>query len=128
MTYTPTLNDHFADVLAITVNDEGHAGTSPAVAQTTTQEVGIVNVTPADTVAENGTYTVTRRLVRIRNRFVRRQDGTFVLDNPATFTGHIADISSSTDVIELDGFAATTTARPPAAAALTSPQTPRSLR
>ena len=90
MTYTPTLNDHFADVLAVTVNDEGANVTG--VAQTTTQDVGIV-IAPADTVAENGTYTVTGASSDTIS--FDGSTGTLILDNPSTFTGEIAGITGS---------------------------------
>ncbi len=105
VTYAPTLNYHFADVLAVTVNDEGHNVTG--VAQTTTQDVGIV-IAPAHTIAENGTYTVTS--ASADTIAFAGADGTLVLNSPSTFTGHIADITTPGDVIDLNGFATTDTA------------------
>ena len=61
LTYTPTLDYHYADVLAVSVDDEGHNVSH--VAQTTTQDVGII-ITPADTVAANATFTVVGRIIR----------------------------------------------------------------
>jgi probable HAF family extracellular repeat protein len=105
LTYTPTLGYQYADVLAVTVDDEGYNVSHAA--QTTTQDVGIV-IAPADTVAENGTFTVNG--ASSDTIAFAGANGTIVFDDPSSFTGHIADISGSGDVIDLSGFATSDTA------------------
>jgi hypothetical protein len=105
LTYTPTLGYQYTDVLAVTVDDEGYNVSH--VAQTTTQDVGIT-IAPADTIAENGTFTVSG--ASADTIAFAGANGTLVLDDPTGFTGHIADITTSGDVIDLSGFAASDTA------------------
>ena len=61
LTYTPTLDYHYADVMAVSVNDEGYNLTG--VQQTTTQDVGII-ITPADTIAERSHPHCQRSVLR----------------------------------------------------------------
>ena len=105
LTYTPTLDYHYADVLAVSVDDEGHNVSH--VAQTTTQDVGII-ITPADTVAANATFTVVG--ASSDTIAFAGTNGTIVFDDPSGFTGHIADISGSGDVIDLGGLTTADTA------------------
>jgi probable HAF family extracellular repeat protein len=105
LTYTPTLDYHFADVLVITVNDEGYNVTG--MAQTTTQDVGII-IAPADTIAESGIYTVPD--ASTATIAFAGANGTLVLDSPSAFSGLIADISGNGDVIDLSGLSNADTA------------------
>jgi hypothetical protein len=85
---------------SITVSD-GNNNVSPAIAPT-------VNFTATDTIADSATYTVDAPFAAT----VSFADGTGTLDlaQPASFTGQIAGISGTGDVIDIHGFAFGTTA------------------
>jgi hypothetical protein len=104
LTYTPTLNSQFADVLKITADDLAHNGTGAPLS--TTVDVGIV-VTSADSIANGATYTVSA--ASSDTIAFAGSTGTLGLAQPSTFTGEIAGISGSGDVLDIHGFAAATT-------------------
>jgi hypothetical protein len=97
--YTPTLNSEFVDVLTITANDQGHNATG--VAQSTTQDVGIT-VTAADQIADGATFTVSAPSAD--TIAFATDHGTLDLTQPATFTGEIAGIVGTGNVLDLAGF------------------------
>jgi len=105
LTYTPTLNSAFADVLTITASDLGHNGTASALS--TTQDVGIV-IAPADSIAVGATDTVSG--ASADTIAFAGSTGTLDLAQPATFSGEIAGITGSGDVLDIHGFTAGTTA------------------
>jgi hypothetical protein len=102
--YNPTSGYTGSDALTVTVNDEGHNGTGNALSAT--QSVGIT-VTAADTIAHGATDTISAPSADT----VAFADGTGTLDltQPSTFTGEIAGIVGTGDVLDLNGFAAATT-------------------
>jgi hypothetical protein len=76
------------------------------VSLSTTQDVGIV-VTAADSIANGATDTVSA--ASSDTIVFAGSTGTLALTQPATFTGEIAGISGSRDVLDLHGFAGATT-------------------
>src|SRR5665213_2426222 len=102
--YNPVSNYTGADTLTITANDLGHNGTG--VAESSTQDVGIV-VTAADQIADGATYTVSAPSGDTI-AFVTG-NGTLDLAQPATFSGEIAGIVGTGDILDIHGFAAATT-------------------
>ncbi len=102
--YDPVLNYTGTDTLTITANDQGHNGSG--VAESATQGVAIA-VTPAVSIADGASCTVSGPSGDTID-FVSG-NGTLHLTQPSTFTGEIAGISGSGDVLDLHGFAAGTT-------------------
>ncbi|WP_210253766.1 cadherin-like domain-containing protein [Bradyrhizobium sp. S69] len=104
LVYDPVANYTGSDTLMITVNDQGHNATSTALS--TTQEVSIA-VTPADSIADGATYTVSTATGD--TIAFATGSGTLDLVQHASFSGEIAGISGTGDVIEIPGFTASTT-------------------
>jgi hypothetical protein len=96
--YNPSANFTGSDTLTITTNDQGHNGTG--VALSTTQDVGIV--TAADSIADGATFTVSAPSGDIIA--FATDHGTLALTQPATFTGEIAGIVGTGNVLDLSGF------------------------
>ena len=88
----------------ITTDDLGHNPTG--VALTTTQDISIT-VTAADTIADGATYTVSAPSGD--TIAFATGNGTLDLTQPATFTGEIAGITGSGDMLDIQGFSAGTT-------------------
>jgi hypothetical protein len=102
--YNPDSNYTGSDTLAITANDQGH--NASAVAQSTTQDVSI-SVTPAVSIADGGSYLINGPSGD--TVVFATGNGTLDLAQPSTFTGEIAGISGTGDVLDMHGFAAGTT-------------------
>jgi hypothetical protein len=104
--YDPSSNYTGSDTLTITANDLGH--NASGVAQSTTQSVGI-GITAADVIADSATHTVNGPTGD--TILFATGNGTLALTQPSTFSGEIAGISGTGDVLDISGFnAATTTA------------------
>jgi probable HAF family extracellular repeat protein len=97
--YTPALNAQFVDALTMTVSDLGHNPTG--VALSTTQDVGIT-INAANTIADSTTYTVSAPSAA--TIAFATGHGTLDLTQPATFTGEIAGIVGTGNVLDLSGF------------------------
>ena len=102
--YDPTANYTGSDTLTITTNDHGHNGTG--IALSTTQDVGIT-ITPAIPIADGANYTVSGPSGD--TIAFATGNGTLDLAQPSTFTGEIAGIVGTGDVLDINGFAVGTT-------------------
>ncbi len=102
--YDPTANYIGSDTLTITADDQGNNASH--VAQSTTQDVGIT-VTAADSIDNGATYTVSAPSGD--TIAFATGNGTLDLTQPSTFTGEIAGITGTGNVLDLHGFAAATT-------------------
>jgi len=102
--YNPVSDYTGADTLTITANDLGHNGTG--VAESSTQDVGIV-VAAADQIADGATYTVSAPSGD--TIAFATGNGTLELAQPATFSGEIAGIVGTGDILDIHGFTAVTT-------------------
>jgi VCBS repeat-containing protein len=102
--YDPSANYIGSDTLMITANDQGHNGTG--VALSNTQEVSLV-VTAADLIADGATDTISAPSGD--TIAFASGHGTLDLAQPATFTGEIAGISGTGDVLDIHGFAGSIT-------------------
>jgi VCBS repeat-containing protein len=102
--YNPASNYIGSDTLAITANDQGH--NASGVAQSTTESVSI-SVAPAISIADGATYTVNG--ASGDTIAFASGHGTLDIVQHSTFTGAIAGISGSGDVLEMPGFVAATT-------------------
>jgi len=103
--YAPTLGYAYADVLALTANDQGHNATGTPL--TTTQDIGIV-ITPEISIANGGSYEVTG--ASADTIAFAGNSGTLTLDHPSSFTGEIAGSFAIGDIVDLAGLSATDTA------------------
>ena len=102
--YDPSSNYTGSDTLTITANDLGH--NASGVAQSTTQSVGI-GITSADVIADSTTHTVSAPTGD--TILFATGNGTLALTQPSTFSGEIAGISGTGDVLDISGFSAATT-------------------